>query len=43
MELSLLLGKHIASLLLILLAGGALVRLKVLQPGQEVVLNKVIL
>ena len=43
MELSLLLGKHIASLLLILLTGVALVRLKVLEPGQEVVLNKVIL
>ena len=43
LELSLLLGKHIASLLLILLVGVALVRLKVLKPGQEVVLNKVIL
>ena len=43
MELSLLLGKHIASLLLMLLAGVALVRLKVLRPGQEVVLNKVVL
>lgn len=43
MELSLLLAKHIASLLLMLLAGVALVRLKVLQPGQEVALNKVIL
>ena len=38
MELSLLLGKHIASLLLILLAGVALVRLKVLKPEATYVL-----
>ncbi len=43
MELSLILGKNIAALLLMLLAGVALVRLKVLEKGQEVVLNKVIL
>ena len=43
MELSLLLGKHIASLLLMLLAGVALVRLRVLRAGQEEVLNKVLL
>ena len=43
MELSLLLGKNIVSLLLILLAGVALVRLRVLQGDQAVVLNKVLL
>ena len=43
MDLALLLGKHITSLLLMLLAGVALVRFKVLKPGQEVVLNKVLL
>ena len=43
MELSLLLGKHIASLLLMLLAGVALMRFGVLKPGQEAVLNKVLL
>ena len=43
MELSILLSKHIASLLLMLLTGVALVRLKVLKAGQEVVLNKVLL
>ena len=43
MELSLLLAKQIAALLLMLLAGVVLVRLKILKAGQEVVLNKVIL